>query len=99
MPTICVKPKDQGNATAQLNLGLRYGRGEGVAQDYTQARFWYRKAADQGNALAQGNLGVMYSRGTDLLVESFPDILNAEFTAGSEWSPSAATGTAVLSVT
>jgi DNA topoisomerase-1 len=36
---------------------------------------------------------------TDLLVESFPDILNAEFTAGSEWSPSAATGTAVLSVT
>ncbi len=54
---------NQGDATAQFNLGLMYESGEGVAQDYTQAFFWYRKAADQGDASAQLNLGVMYGRG------------------------------------
>jgi len=57
------KAADQGNASAQYNLGLTYDRGQGVAQDYTQALFWYRKAADQGEASAQYNLGVTYERG------------------------------------
>ena len=54
---------DAGNADAQSNLGVMYERGEGVRQDYTQARHWYEKAAKQGNAMAQSNLGVMYERG------------------------------------
>jgi TPR repeat protein len=37
--------------------------GQGVAQDYTAAARWYRKAADQGNAFAQSKLGLMYARG------------------------------------
>jgi TPR repeat protein len=37
--------------------------GHGVAQDYSQAVLWYRKAAEQGSAFAQYNLGVMCHEG------------------------------------
>ncbi|WP_295698474.1 tetratricopeptide repeat protein, partial [uncultured Neisseria sp.] len=54
---------EQGNAQAQLNLGLMYVNGQGVRQDYTQAAQWYRRAAEQGVAQAQYALGVMYENG------------------------------------
>lgn len=54
---------EQGNAAAQYNLGVRYDKGEGVAQDYKQAVVWFRKAAEQGNADAQTNLGASYYLG------------------------------------
>ena len=54
---------NQGNASAQYNLGVMYYEGEGVRQDYIKARQWYEKAANQGNAKAQYNLGNAYSRG------------------------------------
>ncbi len=54
---------NQGNATAQSNLGLMYDLGQGVPQDYAQAVKWYRLAAEQGNASAQSNLGFMYANG------------------------------------
>ena len=38
---------DQGDAGAQLNLGLMYDNGRGVPQDYAAAVKWYRKAADR----------------------------------------------------
>jgi TPR repeat protein len=57
------KAADQGDATTQCNLGLRYSKAQGVPQDYQQAVEWYRKAADQGNADAQYNLGLMYREG------------------------------------
>lgn len=41
---------DNGNTTAQFNLGIMFSNGQGVAQDYTVAAVWFRKAADQGNA-------------------------------------------------
>ena len=53
----------QGNVSAQYNLGVMYTQGQGVAQDYAAAVSWYRKAADQGNAEAQNNLGAMYVNG------------------------------------
>jgi hypothetical protein len=34
----------QGNAEAQNNLGELYAKGQGVPQDYAQARQWYEKA-------------------------------------------------------
>ena len=34
-----------------------------MAQDYTQAVFWYRKAAEQGDASAQDGLGEIYDNG------------------------------------
>jgi len=52
---------DQGDATAQVFLGIMYADGNGVTQDYAVAVKWYRKAADQGQRHAQYNLGVMYS--------------------------------------
>ncbi len=54
---------EQGNASAQSNLGVMYDKGQGVSQDYQEAVRWYRLAAEQGHAKAQYNLGVMYRLG------------------------------------
>src|SRR5882762_2102412 len=54
---------EQGDAIAQLKLGIRYDGGLGVPQNYVLAASWYRKAADQGLAAAQYNLGVSYQQG------------------------------------
>ena len=54
---------EQGNASAQYNLGLMYENGRGVLQDDKQAVYWYRKAAEQGNVAGQTNLGLMYANG------------------------------------
>src|ERR1039458_9634347 len=51
------------DAAAQIRLGRKYFLGEDVSQDYSQAAFWFRKAADQGNAHAQLFLGLLYSEG------------------------------------
>lgn len=53
-----------GDARAQLRVGLLYLRGEGVPQDYREARFWIEKAARQGLADAQTRLGTLYRDGT-----------------------------------
>jgi TPR repeat protein len=42
------------------NLGNLYYDGQGVAQDYGQARLWFEKAAVAGNATAMTNLGALY---------------------------------------
>ena len=42
------KAAQQGNASAQFNLGLMYANGEGVVQDDVTAVKWYTKAAQQG---------------------------------------------------
>ena len=52
-----------GDATAQFELGALYYLGQGVPQDYAQARTWYEKAAVQGHAKAQFNLGALYENG------------------------------------
>ena len=54
---------EQGDASAQSNLGFAYGTGKGVPQDDAEAIRWYRLAAEQGDATAQYNLGVMYGTG------------------------------------
>ena len=53
----------QGDASAQISLGIMYDNGSGVPQDYGEAVKWYRKAADRGNAAAQFTLGLMYFLG------------------------------------
>ena len=53
----------QGDADAQYNLGLMYGNGQGVTQDYKEALKWYRLAAAQGHSTAQSNIGFMYNKG------------------------------------
>ena len=54
---------EQGDATAQYNLGLCYANGDGVAKDCYEAVKWYRKSAEQGDATAQNNLGLCYEDG------------------------------------
>ena len=62
---------EKGDAEAQLHLGFMFLHGEGVAQDYSEAVRWLRKAADHGNdypqnvlgSVAQNFLGNMYREG------------------------------------
>ena len=58
---------EQGNVSAQLNLGVMYKKGRGVPQDYKIAVKWYKLAAEQGNADAQFTLGFMYDSGQGAL--------------------------------
>jgi TPR repeat protein len=58
---------EQGDASAQYNLGVMYDNGKGVLKDDKEAVKWYRKAAEQGLASAQGNLGAMYANGHGVL--------------------------------
>jgi len=54
---------EKGNDKAQYNLGIMYGKGQGVPKNDTEAAKWFRKAAERGNAFAQVNLGFMYAKG------------------------------------
>jgi len=47
---------DQGDATAQYNVGVMYENGEGVPSDRKTAVKWWRLAAAQGHAPAQDRL-------------------------------------------
>jgi TPR repeat protein len=53
----------QGDAVAQLNLGVMYIEGNGVPKGAAKAVEWYRKGAEQGHRLAQYRLGNMYYHG------------------------------------
>jgi uncharacterized protein len=57
---------DQGDASAQFNIGSMYAYGEGVPQNFAEAGKWFRRAADKGHATAQFNLGAMYAEGLGL---------------------------------
>ena len=49
-----VKAKaEAGEAESQVEFGLRYDKGESVAQDHAEAAKWYRKAAEQNLARGQ----------------------------------------------
>lgn len=54
---------ENGDAKAQFDVGFSYFVGKGVAQDFTNAAMWYRKAAEQGNADAEQGLATMYEFG------------------------------------
>ena len=54
---------EQGNAFAQLYLGVMYDNGYGVPQNYREAVKWWRQSAEQGVSVAEFNLGVMYETG------------------------------------
>ncbi len=46
---------DQGDATAQFDLGLLYERGRGVPQDYVEAHIWFNLAAAQSSGEDRDN--------------------------------------------
>jgi hypothetical protein len=47
-----------------------YEYGKGTDENYTQAVYWYKKAAEQGDTEAQLNLAVMYKYGTGVNEDS-----------------------------
>jgi hypothetical protein len=61
-----LKVAEQGDAKAQLFLGLSFEFGLGVPQDSTTATGWYQKASGNGCAQAQFLLGLAYSHGHGL---------------------------------
>ena len=54
---------EQGDANAQLNVGLMYDTGRGVDENPARALSWYLQSAEHGLAAAQYNLGLMYASG------------------------------------
>ena len=54
---------EDGDAGAQLALGLAYETGEGTPRDETEAVAWYRRAAEQGSGEAAYALGRMLAQG------------------------------------
>ena len=58
-----IRCAEQGNPRVQLTLGLKYARGDGVAEDDVEAVRWFRAAAEAGHDRAQFNLGTMYASG------------------------------------
>ncbi|MDR0872547.1 MAG: sel1 repeat family protein [Prevotellaceae bacterium] len=52
-----------GDAEAQFYLGHCYEYGKGIATNYEQAAFWYKKAAEQDYRKAQNDLGNFYFSG------------------------------------
>lgn len=46
----------QGDVDAQYNVGLYYYRGQGVEKNFTQALYWFTKAAEQGHEGAKETL-------------------------------------------
>jgi TPR repeat protein len=65
-----LRAAEQGNATAQFGLALKYDNGEGVIQDYKAAVKWYSLAAEQGNVKAQSNLGATYANGQGVIQDN-----------------------------
>ena len=52
-----------GLSEAQLGLGLLYGKGQGLLQDYKEAIKWFKLSADQGNEESQFYIGMAYING------------------------------------
>jgi hypothetical protein len=63
---------DQGNAAAQLELGVVYEVGRiGIQKNDEQARYYYELAATQGNAQAQYELGRFHESGRGGLAKDY----------------------------
>ena len=51
---------EEGDPTAQVNIGTMYYHGLGVVADYDEAAKWLRFAAEQGDPMGQSLLGQLY---------------------------------------
>lgn len=53
----------KGDPTAQFNLGILYGKGQGVEKNQGSSFYWMKKSAVQGKAEAQFSLALKYFLG------------------------------------
>ncbi len=72
---------EQGDASAQNNLALMYGDGQGVTQDYVQAHMWFNLAGARGDKEAAKNRDIVAKLMTPA------QIAEAQRLAG-KWRPS-----------
>jgi uncharacterized protein len=54
---------EQGDASAQFNLGVMYSKGKGVTQDDAEAFAWMERSAKQKYGPALSELGLYFERG------------------------------------
>ena len=52
-----------GEPDVDFLLGSLFEDGKDLPQDYSQAAFWYRRAAERGHVYAQSSLGSLYAEG------------------------------------
>ena len=55
-----------GDVTDQYNLGLAYGKGEGVAANFTESFKWFKIAAENGHSDSMYFVGGFYLSGTGI---------------------------------
>lgn len=60
---------NQGDATAQYNLGVAYSLDDGLEKDMDKAIEWFKKSAQNANADAAFNLGVIYMGSKDVAAD------------------------------
>jgi TPR repeat protein len=68
-----------GSSTAQFNLGVLYGAGLGVKQDFDQSYDWYQLSASNNHPMGQLQMGFLYY------------YKNKNFTEAAKWLHLAAT--------
>ena len=54
---------NKGNARAELVIGLKYLKGDGIVANDTQAARWLERAARAGDPIAENHLGALYQTG------------------------------------
>lgn len=59
----------EGDAPAQIFLGVMYSKGESVPQDHAKALYWFEQAAAQNEPLAMFNIGVLHEHGHGLPID------------------------------
>ena len=60
---------EQGDSSAQYNLGMMYMEGEGVPQENIYAHVWFNIAASNGSDMGAGNRNIVVERMTKDQIE------------------------------
>ena len=60
--TLFKQAASEGHDIAPYTLGVLYEKGEGVKQDFYQAKIWYSKAVDKGHRGARARLPIIESK-------------------------------------
>ena len=60
---------ENGEVSAQFELGVKYYFGTDIEQNYEKAFYWTKKAAEQGEPAAEYNLGYLYQMGNGVEVD------------------------------
>lgn len=63
----------KGDTKAQVNLGVMYANGQGVAKDNLEATKWYTQAARHGDAMGQFLLAQMFFYGAEGIDKNYAE--------------------------